>query len=584
MVFNEKTKIGHIWADPLGRKILLKHLPYLEGNPYLSFIKMRTLPMLAEADQSFAWPPELLDTILGELARFEPSTQEEKIVGVTKDYESPDTAIGSARLSYPREAEKWGIFEIELLGPRHGNPFVEVELFAEFACGEDGRTVRVPGFYDGDGVYRIRFMPDAAGSWSFATASNARSLDGLAGQWECTPASADNRGPVRVRNTYHFAYEDGQPYIPVGTTCYAWSHQGEELEAQTLASLAASPFNKLRMCVFPKSYQFNDNEPELYPYEGSVEEGWDFTRFNPGFFRHLENRIADLGKLGIEADLILFHAYDRWGFSEMGASADDRYLRYATARLAAFRNVWWSLANEYDLMWSKEAEDWERYARIVTENDPYGRLISIHNCFGFYDYGRPWITHCSVQRIDVYRTAENTDEWRERWRKPIVIDECAYEGNIDLGWGNITGREMVRRFWEGAVRGGYVGHGETYLHPEDILWWSKGGRLHGTSPERIAFLRRIMEEGPADGLNPLKSEWDAPTAGVQDEYYLHYYGFNQPSYRLYNMKPGIRYRVDVIDTWNMTIERQNGLYEGAFRIELPGRPYIAVRMEKAEMA
>jgi hypothetical protein len=51
-----------------------------------------------------------------------------------------------------------------------------------------------------------------------------------------------------------------------------------------------------------------------------------------------------------------------------------------------------------------------------------------------------------------------------------VIDECAYEGDIDQGWGNITGEEMVRRFWEGAVRGGYVGHGETYLHPEDILW------------------------------------------------------------------------------------------------------------------
>ncbi|MFC4601848.1 hypothetical protein [Cohnella hongkongensis] len=66
----------------------------------------------------------------------------------------------------------------------------------------------------------------------------------------------------------------------------------------------------------------------------------------------------------------------------------------------------------------------------------------------------------------------------------------------------------------------------------------QGGRLYGTSPERIAFLRGVMEEGPADGLNPLKSEWDAPSAGVQDEYY----GFNQPSCRMYNMKPGIRYR------------------------------------------
>ena len=32
----------------------------------------------------------------------------------------------------------------------------------------------------------------------------------------------------------------------------------------------------------------------------------------------------------------------------MPAEADDRYLRYAVARLAAYRNVWWSLANECD--------------------------------------------------------------------------------------------------------------------------------------------------------------------------------------------------------------------------------------------
>jgi hypothetical protein len=139
---------------------------------------------------------------------------------------------------------------------------------------------------------------------------------------------------------------------------------------------------------------------------------------------------------------------------------------------------------------------------------------------------------------------------------------------------------MVRRFWEGAVRGGYVGHGETYLHPEDILWWSKGGKLHGRSQERIAFLRRIMEAGPKDGLNPLKSYWDAPCAGNVDEYYLYYYGFNQPSYRQYSMKPGIRYQVDMIDTWNMTLMELDGTYEGAFRIELPAKQYIAVRMTR----
>ncbi|WP_338130416.1 DUF5605 domain-containing protein [Cohnella ginsengisoli] len=141
---------------------------------------------------------------------------------------------------------------------------------------------------------------------------------------------------------------------------------------------------------------------------------------------------------------------------------------------------------------------------------------------------------------------------------------------------------MARRFWEGAIRGGYVGHGETYLNPEQTLWWSKGGELRGTSPERIGFLRKIMEEGPAEGLNPLPSDWDVPRAGVDGLYYLYYFGFNQPKFREFRHRPGIQYWVDIIDTWNMTVCRLDRAYEGTFRIELPGRPYMAVRMTRKE--
>ena len=64
----------------------------------------------------------------------------------------------------------------------------------------------------------------------------------------------------------------------------------------------------------------------------------------------------------------------------------------------------------------------------------------------FYDYTRPWITHCSIQRQDLYKTSELVNEWRVRYKKPIILDEIAYEGNIQHGWGNISGKEMTRRF------------------------------------------------------------------------------------------------------------------------------------------
>jgi hypothetical protein len=214
-------------------------------------------------------------------------------------------------VTHSDRVERWGLFELPLHGPKSGNPFLDVQLSAQFK--HKNRVVEPDGFYDGEGVYRVRFMPDTPGQWSFVTRSDTDELDGITGEFTCVEPTAGNHGPVGVRNTYHFAHADGTPYFPVGTTCYAWVHQGMALEEQTLATLRDAPFNKLRMCVFPKAYVYNENEPEFYPFERTGQEAWDLARFNPAFFRHLEQRVGDLLGLGIQADLILFHPYDRWG-------------------------------------------------------------------------------------------------------------------------------------------------------------------------------------------------------------------------------------------------------------------------------
>ena len=180
-------------------------------------------------------------------------------------------------------------------------------------------------------------------------------------------------------------------------------------------------------------------------------------------------------------------------------------------------------------------------------------------------------------------SSELVNEWRERYRKPVVLDEIAYEGDIQHGWGNLTGEEMTRRFWEAAVRGGYPGHSETYRHPDGVLWWSHGGELHGESPERIAFLAEVLAQVPGGALNPYRScAWDevcaVPAAiGHEDELYLYYYSFMRPSFR--DFKVNGPYRVTVLDTWNMTCE-DRGVREGAFRLQLPAKPYIAVLLKK----
>ena len=498
--------------------------------------------------------------------------------------------------------EQWGVFEVALKGPTNGNPFLDVRFAAKFEQGDD--AIRVDGFYDGDGIYRVRFMPEKPGVWKFTTTSSAPELNSKVGSFTATPPAPENHGRVRVTNTYHFAYADGTPYRELGTTCYVWQLQNEELQAQTLKTLAAAPFNKIRFCVFPKRYQWNTNEPVLYPFEGTPPSTWDFTRFNPEYFRHLEQRIRDLQRLGIEADLILFHPYDtgHWGFDRMPAAADDRYLRYVVARLAAFRNVWWSLANEWDFMKQKTEADFMRFGEIVSTNDPYHHLLSIHNGYLFFNHTLPWITHASIQNGFAVEEPGRAELYRDAYRKPIVYDEVKYEGNIASRWGQLSAEEMVFRFWNATIAGTYCGHGETYRSDDQILWWSKGGVLKGQSPARLAFLKQVLDGAPAEGIEPV-DKWQHPEYGGRvPDYYLVYLGKQTPTNWEFKLpkaqqgkdrvSPGMTFTAEVLDTWNMTVTSVPGTFtlsqttdyliadKDGRSIPLPGKPYMAIRIKR----
>jgi PKD repeat protein len=463
--------------------------------------------------------------------------------------------------------EQWGIFEAAISGPPMGNPYKDTRWSATFTQGP--RSITVQGFWDGGDAYKVRFSPPSTGQWQYETRSAVPELNGRKGSFTATAPSGNNHGPVEVFNKFYLRYADGAPYHQFGTTCYVWNHQPQELQEQTLQTLASSPFNKIRFCVFPKSYTYNQNEPALFPFRKAGDGKFDFSSPDPAFWRSLEERILSLQKLGIEADLILWHPYDRWGFSEMGSENDDRYLRYAIARLSAFRNVWWSLANEYDLMapgamaghrGDKQMPDWDRFFQILQQEDPHQRLRGIHNCRGFYDHTRPWVTHVSVQHGDLARVLE----WRDQYGKPVVVDECGYEGNIPQGWGRLTAQEMVRRFWVGTMAGGYVGHGETYRHPQDILWWSKGGVLHGQSPARIQWLKQFMAQSPPfDKLEPRRNDGSL-LLSKPGEYYLLYSLNTQPQkVQLAGDQP---YKLDAIDPWEMTVYPIGSASPGSFTV------------------
>lgn len=483
--------------------------------------------------------------------------------------------------SFAREeaptVEQYGLFEVRLTGTTEGNPYLDVPLTAMFQ--QDQRRIKVLGFYDGDGVYKLRFSPPTPGEWRYETTSKSAELNAKRGQLMVGSPTGSNHGPVEVFQTHYLRYADGTAYHPLGTTCYAWVHQPLELQNQTLKTLAESPFNKIRFCVFPKSYYIaNKNEPDHFPFQKNNQGKFDFNRPDPAFWKLFEERVLDLQKLGIQADLILWHPYDRWGFSEMSPEEDDRYLRYCIARLSAFRNVWWSLANEYDFMTdqrpgghhgNKKWEDWDRFFSILQKEDPHQRLRGIHNGKKMYNHAQHWVTHASVQSPDLIGGVT----FRARYGKPVTFDECRYEGDLKDWWGSLTPQEMVRHFWLGTLAGCYVGHGETYKHPKDILWWSKGGELLGQSPKRIAWLKAILAKSPAfHDLKPLGDGKGTAMLAREGAFYLAYAINELPlKLSLAGKKP---YRVDEIDPWNMTITPKGSAQPGTFTLTAPKKDRV----------
>jgi hypothetical protein len=156
---------------------------------------------------------------------------------------------------------------------------------------------------------------------------------------------------------------------------------------------------------------------------------------------------------------------------------------------------------------------------------------------------------------------------------------------------------MTRRFWLGVVAGCYVTHGETYLNAggseneDDKIWWSNGGKLSGSSPARIGFLRKLLEETTIIGLeaslepyylNAVSFAHDEQgvEAKAAPEAILYYFDFHQPIQYAFPLGAGT-YRAELIDPWQMIITPIEGRFSGKPTLQLPGKPFQAIRFRRA---
>lgn len=284
---------------------------------------------------------------------------------------------------------KWTMHEFSVTGNTDvENPFRDAALVGQFTA-PSGRTKVIEGFYDGGKTWRLRFVPDEEGEWSYLLRGEGVDIR-RRGKINCT--NATGRGFIRIhpQNPFSFVSDDGTPFFPMGETCYGLHDDSpitRELRAAYLQTRRSQHFNFVRMHV-GGSYERAQKDTTYWAWGGTPQNP-DLDRFNPVFFRSLDTLLLQMQACGMNAELILLNFY-RLPFTDTSTwtpAREQRWLRYLMARYSAFDNIFmWTISNEYethpdgnyrldvpgDIDWVKET------ARFIKKNDPYGHLLTVH--------------------------------------------------------------------------------------------------------------------------------------------------------------------------------------------------------------
>ncbi len=432
--------------------------------------------------------------------------------------------------------EQYHSHDFAFSAPVRGNPF-DVTLTGEFR-GPDGIRLRVPGFYDGGGVWKIRFSPARQGQWSLRTVASQPELDAKSE----TITSTANRNPnihgglrVDPAHPYHFVYEDGTRYFLLGYQAdWLWGAGILDPERRLMHTLirqiASRGFNHLLVNVYAhdtrwspeRKHEWDWGPPDMFPWEGTNEKP-DHSRLNPRFFQAYDRMMEALRERGIVAH-IMIKVYNKMvNWPEPWSADEERYFRYVVSRYQGFSNVVWDF--------SKEAQN-EKDNRLqrhlmerIRHHDAYRRLVTVHDDDAFYE-------DPEFNTSADFRTDQQHTHWEARLafdralrRYPVLNSEFGYERGMD---GFPTYRvvhewqEQLRRAWLVYLAGGY---GVYYYH--NTAWDVVKPEPEPPGMERFAILKKSLSSLPywrmepanhlADGAPCLVREGEAYACFIEGE-------------------------------------------------------------------
>lgn len=431
---------------------------------------------------------------------------------------------GRANAASPSAVGLWRKFEYSMVSAKsYDNPLYDVRSLTVRFTAPGGRVRKVSGFWDGGTDWKVRFMPDETGTWTFETACSDTlnpGLHGVIGSFVCT---APGKGPdiftrgaiTRARGAYHLMHADGTPFFWLGDT--AWNgaiRAADEEWERYLEFRAGQGYSVIQFIATQWRGCIADPEGRV-AFEGSGR-----IRVNPDFFRRLDRRIDRLNELGFVAAPGLLWALQRGPGRELNPGyylpEPEAVLlaRYMVARWGG-NHVVWLLGGDGRYIDEYE-QRWKTIGRGVF-GDEHPGLTSLHPMGGSWIgnayAGESWLDIVGYQSshglgkptIEFITRGPAAREWAAIPARPVLNMEPIYE-NI---FRNMSERDVRTACWwsimatpiSGVTYGAngvwpWLRTGEKILNHTDAphtLPWEESLALPGggQAAQLAAFMRKL---------------------------------------------------------------------------------------------
>lgn len=348
---------------------------------------------------------------------------------------------------------QWRRWQASLTSSRtYENPFQDVALEAFFRA-PSGKTHRVDGFWDGGNTWRVRFMPDEIGTWSWETNCSDAANSGLAvrGTFECAAplneTRFDQHGAIRVAaNKRYLEHADGTPFFWLADTVWNGPLLSDAaewkvyVETRAQQKFSAAQWVTTQWIASPKG----DRDGRL------AYMGLERIQLSPEFFQRLDEKVDALNRAGILSVPVLLWAA-RWmrvysdNAVNPGLSLPEdqaiRLVRYMVARWGANHVLW--ILNGDGHYEGEAAERWRKIGRGVFGEREHAP-VSLHPGGWRWDgqefASETWLDiwgYQSAHKVDEAGLGwlvrgEPATEWNTPPIHPVINLEPPYEDHNDM--------------------------------------------------------------------------------------------------------------------------------------------------------